>query len=454
MSDQSGSVDGPSGTGRVKLPEHGVSREEVLARLRELKERDAKWRDGRVFSLVYHVGEEHTGLLHEAYGMFLSENALNPMAFPSLKRMENEIVSMAAQLLNGGEGACGTLTSGGSESLLMACKTYRDRARAERPEITQPEMVVPATVHPALIKAGHYLGVRPVVAPLGADLRVDVEAVRKLITPNTIFLVGSAPQYPHGVVDPIAELGALAKERGLGLHVDACVGGFMLPFVERLGYPVPPFDFRVPGVTSMSADLHKYGYAAKGVSTIVYRTPELRRFQFFAYTEWPGGLFVSTTMQGTRPGGGVAAAWACLNALGEEGYLRLADQVMKTSRMLIDGVRAIPGLRVLGEPTMSVLAFASDGPNLYAIADGMEARGWHMDRQQLPSSIHLTVTPSHAAAAETYLRDLREVTAYVTAHPELEAEGNAAMYGMLAQVPERAQVRDFIVQLFDNMYRG
>lgn len=454
MSEKSGSVDGPSGTGRVKLPAQGAPREEVLRRLRELKERDAKWRDGRVFSLVYHVGDEHAELLKEAYGMFLSENALNPMAFPSLKRMENEIVSMAAQLLHGGEGACGTLTSGGSESLLMACKTYRDRARAERPEVTQPEMVVPATVHPALIKASHYLGVLPVVAPLGADLRVDVEAVRRLITPNTIFLVGSAPQYPHGVVDPIAELGALAQERGLGLHVDACVGGFMLPFVERLGYPVPPFDFRVPGVTSISADLHKYGYAAKGVSTIIYRTAELRRFQFFAYTEWPGGLFVSTTMQGTRPGGGVAAAWACLNALGEDGYLRLADQVMKTSRVLIEGVRAIPGLRVLGEPAMSILAFTSDGPSLYAIADGMEARGWHMDRQQLPSSIHLTVTPSHAAAADTYLRDLREVTAHVTAHPELEAEGNAAMYGMLAQVPERAQVRDFIVQLFDNLYRG
>jgi sphinganine-1-phosphate aldolase len=255
-------------------------------------------------------------------------------------------------------------------------------------------------------------------------------------------------------VDPIAELGALAQERGLGLHVDACVGGFMLPFVEKLGYPVPPFDFRVPGVTSMSADLHKYGYAAKGVSTILYRTSELRRFQFFAYTEWPGGLFVSTTMQGTRPGGGVAAAWACLNALGEDGYLKLTAQVMRTARALIDGVRAIPGLRVLGEPAMSILAFTADGASLYAIADGMEARGWCMDRQQLPSSIHLTVTPAHAEVVDAYLRDLREVVAHVQAHPELEAEGNAAMYGMLAQVPERAQVKDFIVQLFDNMYRG
>lgn len=442
------------GPGRATLPRHGTPPDEVLRRLGALRQRDAKWHEGRVFSLVYHAGDEHTELLKQAYGLFLSENALNPMAFPSLAQMENEVVSMAAGLLSGDAEACGTLTSGGSESLLMACKTYRDRARAERPAVTQPEMIVPATVHPALMKAAHYLCVKPVVAPVGPDFRVDVAAVRERITPNTIFLVGSAPPYPHGVIDPIEELGALAQAHGLGLHVDACVGGFMLPFVERLGYKVPRFDFRVPGVTSISADVHKYGYAAKGVSTILYRNKELRKHQFFAYTDWPGGLFVSTTMQGTRPGGAIAAAWACLNALGEDGYLRLCRGVMETSRALITGIAAIPGLRVLGEPAMSVFAFTADGVDLFAIADGMEARGWHMDRQQLPSSIHMMITPAHAAIVEPYLRDLREVTLYVAAHPELSAEGNAAMYGMLAQVPERAMVRDFIVQLFDNMYRG
>lgn len=454
MDEKAASTGGISGSGRVALPKHGAPHDEVLRRLGELRQRDARWHDGRVFSLVYHAGDAHTELLKQAYGMYLSENALNPMAFPSLKQMENEVVSMVAHLLNGGADACGTLTSGGSESLLMACKTYRDKARAERPEITRPEMIVPQSVHPALLKAAHYLGVTPVVAPLGPDFRVDVAAVRERITPNTIFLVGSAPPYPHGVIDPIEELAELAQSHGLGLHVDACVGGFMLPFVERLGYKVPRFDFRVPGVTSMSADLHKYGYAAKGASTILYRTPELRKFQFFAYTDWPGGLFVSTTMQGTRPGGGIAAAWACLNALGEDGYLRLATGVMQTARTMIEGISAIPGLRVLGEPSMSVFAFTSDGPNLFAIADGMEARGWHMDRQQLPTSIHMLTTPAHEPIVTDYLRDLREVTAYVAAHPELGSEGNAAMYGMLAQVPERMMVRDFIVQLFDNMYRG
>ena len=438
---------------RRRLPVRSTPPETVLAQLRERREKDARWREGRTFSLVYHAGDEHTALLEAAYRLYFAENALNPMAFPSLRQMENEVVAMTAALLGGDDAVAGTMTSGGSESLLMAVKTYRDKARAERPAITQPEMILPVTAHPAILKAAHYLGVRPVLAPITADFRVDVDAVQRLITANTIFLLGSAPSYPQGVVDPIERLAEVAQAHGLGLHVDACLGGFLLPFLPQLGYPVPRFDFRIPGVTSISADLHKYGFAAKGASTILYRDEALRQHQFFAHTEWPGGLFASTTMLGTRPGGAIAAAWAALQTLGEEGYLRLATGIMHTTRALQEGMSRIADLRILGRPDMSVFAFTAQHTNLLSVADAMELRGWHIDRQQRPSSIHLMITPAHAEIVPAYLKDLEECTTYVSAHPELAAQGSAAMYGMLAQIPEGGMVRELILQHMGGLYR-
>lgn len=427
--------------------------DKILDKLRTLREHDAQWQKGRTFSLVYHAGDAHTAMLQEAYCMYFAENALNPMAFPSLRQMENEVVAMTAGLLGGDDAASGTMTSGGSESLLMAVKTYRDKARAERPQITQPEMILPVTAHPALLKSAHYLGVRPVLIPVGEDFRVDPAAVERAITANTVMLVGSAPSYPQGVVDPIAGLGEVALRHGIGLHVDACLGGFLLPFLVKLGHDIPAFDLRVPGVTSISADLHKYGFAAKGASTIVYRDEALRRHQFFAHTDWPGGLFASTTMLGTRPGGAIAAAWAALSSLGEEGYLRMAAGIMQTTRALQEGISRIADLRILGRPEMSVFAFTSDSTNMMAVADAMELRGWHTDRQMRPSAIHLMITPAHAGIVPTYLQDLAECTTYVAAHPEIAAQGNAAMYGMLAQIPDGGIVRDLILQHVDGLYR-
>lgn len=432
-----------------------------MKQLHQLREKDANWYDGRTFSLVYHRSDAHTQLLKDAYGLFFAENALNPSAFPSLRRMENEVVSMAAGLLGGDEQVCGSMTSGGSESLLMACKAYRDQARADKPHITTPEMIVAVSAHPALMKAAHYLGIRPIVVPVDADFRMDVAAVKQAIGPNTIFLVGSAPAYPQGVIDPIPELAALAQAHQLGLHVDACVGGFMLPFVRILrqqeGHTLTPFDFSVPGVTSMSADLHKYGFAAKGASVILHRTPEQRRHQFFVYAEWSGGLFASTTLLGTRPGGAIAAAWAALTSLGRQGYLEMTQGILATSRALQDGINQIPGLRVLGRPDMSVFAFVSDGPDLFAIGDLMELKGWHIDRQQKPSAIHLMITPAHKEIVASYLADLRASVEHVTAHPELASEGNAAFYGALSHIPEdapeRGMVSTFIMQHIEGLYR-
>lgn len=473
------------------LPQRGRSREELLQEMRALRSADVNWQDGRVFSLVFPAGEEALRLLKDAYTLYFSENALNPTAFPSLRRMETDVIGMSAALLGSRGQVVGNMTSGGTESILMAVKTARDWAHAERPGLTAPEMILPLSAHPAFDKAGHYFGVRAVHTPLTLGFQADVAAMRTAITPNTILLVGSAPSYPQGIVDPIPELAALAQEHGLLCHVDACVGGFMLPFVRRLGYPVPEFDFTVPGVTSLSADLHKYGYAAKGASIILYRDAALRRHQLFAYTDWPGGIYASPTMGGTRPGGAIAAAWAILNYLGEDGYLKLAGEVMAATRRIQEGVAAIGGLEVLGRPAMSVMALGSSKVNVYEVGDEMGLRGWHLDRQQFPPSLHLTVNPAHVCRTDDFLHDLQgavraarrltprrlagsaAVRAANLASRALPAPlvsrlmagaserlggdslpgRSAAMYGMMGTLPNRGDLRELVLDLVEQFTR-
>lgn len=439
------------------LPDKGMPRDELLAQMRATAADDAPWREGKTWSLVFYAGDELLATVKDAYSMFFSENGLSPQAFPSLKRFESEVLSITASLLNG-PGAVGSMTSGGSESLLMAVKTARDHAAAVRGPIAEPEVVLPVSAHPAFHKACHYFGLKPVVIPVGYDLRADAEAARQALGEKTILMVGSAPGYPHGVVDPIEELASIAQERGVPLHVDACLGGFMLPFVERLGYPVPLFDFRVPGVTSISADIHKYGWAAKGASTILYRSPELRREQFFAYSDWPGGLYGSPTMTGTRPGGAIAAAWAALHFLGETGYLEIADRVMKTSRTLIAGIQAIEGLEIMGGPEMSVFAFRSDALDVHALAKQMFKRGWRLDRQQLPDALHMMVTLSHEPIVDDFLGDLAECTAVLVEEdsPQGRAKEGAGLYGAAGNAaPQsgRATQKAVIERILDGMNR-
>ena len=439
---------------RRTIPSEGRDHEGLLAEMAGFAKDDADFRGGHTWSMVYWAGDEHHAVCERAHNLYMAKNALNPIAFKSLKRMEHEVVQMTAGMLHGPDTAVGTMTSGGTESLLLAVKTYRDRARRKKPWVLRPNMVVPATIHVAFDKAAHYFGVRKKVAPVDADGRVDVKAMRRLVDRNTVMLAASAPQYPHGTVDPIPEIGALAAELKLPFHVDACFGGFMQPWLERIGVPMPVWDFRVPGVTSMSADLHKYGYAPKGASVIVYRDMSYLRHQFFVETAWSGGIYVSPSLPGTRPGGSIAAAWASVNAMGEDGYLRLARAARDAAEALRAGIAGIDGLRVLGRPESTIVSWASDDPavDLYAVADQLAARGWAMDRQQKPPSVHCSVNANNAPVVATYLEDLRAAVAHVRAHPELAGEGEAAVYGLMAKVPVKGLVAGEVLKVMEGMY--
>ncbi len=434
------------------LPKKGTSTEEVLQKLQAHRGEDVDWKSGRTFSLVYYAGEQVMQLLHDAYSMFMAENGLSPMAFPSLRDMENEVVAMTANMLHGGDTAAGSMTSGGTESIFMAMKTARQWARKHRPEIAKPKIVAPVTAHPAFIKSAHYLDMQIEFTPLRDDWRADPEAMKAAIDENTVILVGSAICYPYGVVDPIEEIAALAEEQGILMHVDACLGGFMLPFVSKLGYEVPIWDFRARGVTSISADVHKYGYAAKGASTVTYHDAELRKLQFYAYPDWPGGIYVTPTMAGARPGGAVAAAWAVMHHLGEEGYVKLAKVAMDATNRIRVGIESIDGLRVMGNPQMTVLAFDSSEVDMFTVGSKMDARGWHLDRNQFPSALHIMVTPAHAEVADQLIDDLRLAVEEARKEPAGAAEGMAAIYGAAAAMPDRGAVSDFAIGFMDSLY--
>jgi len=400
----------------MKLPAHGRSAASILDDLDALQAKDVDWKSGRAFSLAYYAGPDVLALATEASARFQSANALNTAAFPSLRRMQADVVAMTSDLLHGGPEAAGFMTSGGTESILLAVKAARGRGRARG--IEAPEMVLPTSAHAAFEKAAAYFGVRSVRVPVRDDFRADARAMADAVTASTVLLVGSAPQYPQGVIDPIAEIAAIAAERGINCHVDACMGGITLPMLERLGHPITPFDFRVPGVTSMSVDLHKYGYTAKGASVILHRTKELRQHQTFVTDNWLGGLYGSSGILGTKSGGPIAAAWAVMSYLGEDGYLRSTRQARSATEALRDGLRSIPGIRLLAEPDATLLAFTCDdasgstdatgGTSLtFALGEALARRGWVLDQQKPPPSLHCTVNAVHGPVIPELLAELR-----------------------------------------------
>lgn len=392
------------------LPQQGRPVDEVIADLGAKRERDVRWRDGRTFGLVFDGGPGVQEAAERAALLYLHENALNTRAFPSLGEIQSEVVGWTADLLHGPDTAAGFLTSGGTESILCAVKAARERGRAER-GVTEPEVVLATSAHAAFHKAAHLFGLRVRAVPVRDDWTADVEAMAAEVGERTVLVVGSAPQYPQGVVDPIPEIAALAASVGASCHVDACMGGFVLPFAERLGRPVPPWDFRVEGVTSISADIHKLGYAPKGVSVILHRTRELRRHQTFVFDDWLGGLYASPNLQGTRSGLPMAAAWAVIQHLGVDGYVELTRSVLDTADAIRAGIRATPGLTVLGDPTFHLLALAADPAtevpvDIDALGEALAQRGWYLDRQGPPPSLHATVSGANTAVVDTYLADL------------------------------------------------
>lgn len=413
---------------RTRLSDKGLERQALLSALEDARRDDANWRRGELPLYVYFAGEDVLQVAKDAYGMFMQEAGHAASAFPSIAHFESEVIDMVLGLMKAGPEATGDMTLGGTESVFLAVKTARDRARGQRGASARPfEIVAPYSAHPCINKAADYLGLNVRRVPLGSNHRADVTAMAHAITDDTIMLYGSAPCWPHGVYDPIRELGTLAQERRLWFHVDACLGGMIAPFATRLGRPIPDFDFSVPGVTSLSVDLHKFGFAPKGTSCVLLHDACLRKYQLFEFTDWPRGLYASTGFAGTRPGGPIAAAWAVMNYLGEEGYKSLAEVILRITGHLVEGVGAISDIGVCNEVDLNIVTIGSDSLDIANVAAGMHGLRWHTHLGGDPPTMHFMVNPVHEPFIDAYLRDLEEVVCAVRSGQTYE--GGAAVYG-------------------------
>jgi len=423
------------------LPEQGLDEAEVLRAIEFMShEENQKWLQGQCSGTMYHGGLEHYAFLNQVFSHFSYVNLLQRDLCPSGTKFEAEALSMVGKMLHGeaaGEVA-GAVTSGGSESIYNAMYVYREWGRAQK-GIEQAEVVAPNTIHPSFLKAAHYLNMKVIRTPVNQDFEADPAAMRAQITPNTVALLGSAGSYPHGVVDPISQLSDLALERRIGLHVDGCLGGFILPWIEKLGYPLPVFDFRNPGVTSMSCDTHKYGYALKGTSTLIFRNKNLRRYMFFAQEDWPGGVYASPTVLGSRSAGLSAAMWAALVSTGEAGYLADARAIMTAADTIRAGIAQIPELRIMGKSTF-LISVTSDVVDPYFVNDYLALKEWRMNGCQNPPGFHfcLTLPQSQPGVAERFVEDLKAAVEFAR-RPPYETPKSGFLYGMGAS-PEGREV--------------
>lgn len=397
----------------MELPEKGLSKSDIKKKLSTYRGDDIDWSSGRAFGYVFDPGDDLVQFAKEVYMDFLSESGLDFTVYPSLLRFENDIVSMMRKHLGGDQNTVGHFTSGGTESILLAVKTARDYARKVKPGVSEPEMVLPVTAHAAFHKAAHYFCVKPVTVSVNGDtFKADPASIEEAITENTILIVGSAPSYTHGVVDPIPELAEIASRHNILFHTDACMGGFLLPYFRRLGGEFPDFDFSVPGVTSLSVDLHKYAYTPKGASMILYRDPSLRREQVFTCAEWIGYTMINPTTQSTKSGGPLAAAWAVLNRVGDDGYLEFARRKKEAVEGYVRGITSIPELRLMAHPDMTLISFTSDEVNIFHIIDEMNIRGWYIQPSlkydNCPENIHLSINLSNVDKVDAFTENLKE----------------------------------------------
>lgn len=446
-----------------QIPPKGREPADILNELRMISAEENKiWETGLISGTMYHGGKEHYAFLNQVFSLFSYVNLLQRDLCPSGTKFESEIVSMVAKLLHGEavkvhnpqDEVCGTVTSGGTESIFNGVYIHREWGHEEK-GIQEPEMVVPTTVHPAFHKAGHYLGVKMIPVPVNTDFEADPDAMQAKITPNTIALAGSAGNYPHGVIDPLEKLSVIALEHKIGLHVDGCLGGFILPWIEKLGYDIPAFDFRLPGVTTMSCDTHKYGYALKGTSTLLARNHKLLRYQFFSQADFPGGLYASPTLQGSRSGGLSAATWAAMVLMGEEGYMKAARLIMDTADKIRQGIAGIPEIKIAGKSTF-VIGMISDVVDMYHVNDYLITKGWRMNGCQNPPGFHFCITLRNTlpGVAEAFVKDLIDGVAYAK-NPAQPYPVSGALYGLAGNIDGQAVLKqgmlDFIEATFSEV---
>ncbi|HUO04572.1 MAG TPA: aminotransferase class V-fold PLP-dependent enzyme [Candidatus Binataceae bacterium] len=443
-----------------EIPKRGRNRAEILHEMRTIaKEENARWQNGKISGTYYHGGMEHYAFLNQIFSLYSHVNLLQRDMCPSGTKFEGEIIAMTARMLGAEEAkasdpnadVCGAITSGGTESIILPMLAYREKAKAER-GITAPEMVVPDTIHPAFSKGAHFWGINLIRVPVGPDYLADVEAMRAAITPNTIAIAGSAANYPHGLIDPIEKLSALALEKNLPMHVDSCFGGYILPWISKLGYDIPKFDFRLPGVTSMSCDTHKWGYGLKGASVVLFRNKALRRKMYFALGGWQGGLYASPTVAGSRSEGISASTWAAIVALGQEGYLGTTRRIMKAADTIKAGAAKIPEIKIIGKPTYCI-AFTSDVLNIYHVNDYLARLGWRLNGLQKPAGFHICVTLPQTlpGVATRFVKDLAAGVEYAK-NPPASPPKSGAVYGGGAAALDPSMINELMYAWLDASY--
>ncbi|KAF5667658.1 sphinganine-1-phosphate aldolase [Fusarium heterosporum] len=454
----------------LTLPKDGLSHDNVRAELENLATMDhTRWEDGFVSGAVYHGEDELMKLQTEAFGKFTVANPIHPDVFPGVRKMEAEVVSMVLNMFHAPPGGAGTSTSGGTDSILMACLAARQKAYAER-GVTEPEMILPETAHTAFHKAAEYFKIKiHLVACPAPEYQVDVRAVSRLVNPNTVLLVGSAPNFPHGIIDDIEGLSKIALRKNIWLHVDCCLGSFLVPFLERAGFETQLFDFRLKGVHSISCDTHKYGFAPKGNSTVLYRTADLRKFQYFVAPDWSGGVYASPGMAGSRPGALIAGCWASLMTMGEAGYIDACAKIVGSAKKITEAIQTTPTLggelEIIGKPLVSVVAFTARNLNIYDIADGMGAKGWHLNALQNPPAIHVAVTLPITKVWEKLVGDLEAVVEEEREKERVrlvEGKGThgkamgdtSALYGVAGSLPNKSVVVDLASGFLDLLYKA
>ncbi len=461
---------GPGITRYLTLPKEGWSDETLRNEMQTLATMDhTRWEDGFVSGAVYHGGESLIKLQTEAFGMFTVANPIHPDVFPGVRKMEAEVVAMVLAIFNAPQGAAGVTTSGGTESILMACLSARQKAYAER-GVTEPEMILPETGHTAFQKAGQYFGIKIHLVKCPAPTyKVDISSVSRLINSNTVLLVGSAPNFPHGIIDDIPALSRLALKKKIPLHVDCCLGSFLVPFLDKAGFETEMFDFRLKGVTSISCDTHKYGFAPKGNSTALYRNKELRTYQYFISPDWSGGVYASPNMAGSRPGALIAGCWVSMMSVGEAGYIKACHEIIGATKNIVEAIRtnaSLAGdLEVIGNPLVSVVAFKSKTLDIYDMADAMSAKGWHLNSLQNPPAIHVAVTLPITKVWQKLVADLEAVVeSEKEKEREREVQGGrkkgeakgdtAALYGVAGSLPNKSVVVELAGGFLDTLYKA